>query len=113
MGAKHCPLTEPIFAHFLKISISAALRQIKPILVQNAFRMAPARLRTTLEQIPEHNKKITQNRPFVDANFQFCLSDFFDDMQDLRLSFRGNLAPSVDFQVSEDQVWESFKNYRT
>ena len=65
MGAKHSPLTKPIFAHFLKISISAAMRQIETIFAQNASRMALVSLRTTLERIPEQIKKFTKIDPLM------------------------------------------------
>ena len=70
------PLTEPIFAHFFKISFQAAMRQIKPIFVQNAFRMAPPSLTTTLEHISDQIKKFTKIDPLMmlTSNFPFEIS---------------------------------------
>ena len=55
----------------------------------------------------EHFPSIFENfvkRPLDDANFQLWLQDNSDDMRDLRLSFWGNLAPSIGFRGLEAQL---------
>ena len=52
------------------------MRQIKPIFVQNAFRIAPTSLRTTLEHISEQIKKFTKIDPMMmpTSNFAFGIA---------------------------------------
>ena len=52
------------------------MRQIKPIFMLNAFRMAPMSLRTTLEHIPQQIKKFTKIDPMMmpTSNFGFGIA---------------------------------------